>query len=219
MVAELFGIPLKASCCCGIPCCPERSCPGEAGDNPLPATLTLELTQNLRGGVATGFDACPEGTVAPDSVDCLSMTITLTLDTYLPTCQQYRLYNGSGSKTCSWCYRITESDPPSEVTVTVSIYAQFSCSPEGGWALVFGMGTGDTTGIDPVGAYGQGARFLSPSCDPMLITGSTENCVVFPRFADCWVCRIEDPNNPGGYIPVFAVHPGFCIDFTISEDP
>ena len=182
-------------------CCPSRNCPYGSGDNPLPNTLTLELTASfpVPGAVSPSGSGCS----VPESSDCFNLTFPL----FLSVCENGQIvYAGVGEKNCTWCSR----------SFTTRISATLTCgaSGEGGWYLSFELLSppGDCPTDDTYFISGMG----QDSCDPILLSGDMEKCVECANMV-CTICSIVLPGPI--IVPVLATHAAFCLSALIYESP
>lgn len=178
-------------------CCTDRSCPGLGAVNPLPASLTVELSASFNeppSGVppASGF-------TPPANSNCYNFSFPI----YLTNCGDngIRFYFGTGVHSCSWC----------NTTYTIRITVELTC---------FGLLT--IKDVLPVGDCGISylgdayrIECTQHSCDPILLSGEMNRCL------DCrWQCNLGlwEP-FPGVEVPVIAMHSPFCLSAIIYETP
>jgi hypothetical protein len=154
------------SCCCGSPCCPNRcfpgasgvdgNCTGAPGENPLPTTLTVEMTTDAGSGCFSG-----------------STSVTLVANG--------RWALGTITATCQW-HDPTNSTSP---FVTWHFCAQIAiqCTPSSGWQIEFRRCSFET---NPYPSFiPPDSTLTRDSCDPILLTGTVcytpgMSSVVFP---------------------------------------
>jgi hypothetical protein len=154
-------------CCCGSPCCPDRcfpgasgvdgNCPGDPSDNPLPTTLTVEMTTD---------DA---------TYGCFSASTTVTL------VANGRWGLGTLTGTCSW-HDPTDSTAPF-VTWYFEVLVIIQCTTGSGWGIEFRRSFFETS---PHPSFIPTDFTLEKvSCDPVLLQGTIcytpgMSSVVFP---------------------------------------
>lgn len=190
----------------GSGCCSSRACPGDSSINPLPDTLTLELSATFPyPAVVTPSGS---GFSPPPPSDCFNMTITL----HLSECGKgFRTYAGVGEKTCSWCsksYSIKQS-----VLLTCGSVIGQSRSKSQAWLLTF-----ETLFSEGPCVLDDDYRinFNQHSCDPILLSGDVKECVTC---SGIW-CQLGAIVIPGPTIvPVIATHAPFCLHAIVFEGP
>jgi len=208
-VGQLFG--KNSSCCCtnnGDGCCTGRCCPfiseelpgtctGGPNDNPLPTSLTVDLSATFQHP-PTGVPPA-SGFTAPANSNCYDFSFQIHLTSCLSNA--IRMYTGTGTNSCVWC----------GVTYTVKVHAELTC---------FGLLT--LKDAQPIGdcginyeSDGYQITFDRLSCDPILMSGD------MPRCLPCaWQCNLGlwEP-FPGVWVPVIAIHSPFCLSATVYESP
>jgi len=201
--------PADTTCgCCGDRCCTGRCCPvtddvepfpelctGASGDNPLPLSLTVELSATFQHP-PTGVPPA-SGFTPPANSNCYDFSFPI----FLVACRanDIRTYMGVGTNTCVWC----------GTTYTIKIHVELTC---------FGLLT--LQDYVPVGDCERVVGHIMSetfqhSCDPILLSGDMNHCL------DCgWQCNLGmwEP-FPGVWVPVIAIHAPFCLSVTIYESP
>ena len=205
MAGNLLEAVLNCGCCGDGICCPSRDCPGPGAVNPLPTSLTIELTASfpLPGTVQppnTGF-------TPPPPSDCFDFLFTL----YLIECRDTSpsgaiTYAGSGCNACTWC--------GNNYTICMNVILTCRSSGAAGWILTV------ETSVPPGDCQLQGdiyrVNFDQDSCDPILLSGEMNECITC-SFLNCQIGAVIIPGPV--LVPVIATHPPFCLSVLISEDP
>jgi hypothetical protein len=139
----------------GQPCCPDRcmptvrppiqgNCTGAPGENPMPLTLSIEISGNSEDG-------------------CLDLSGTLELT------ETYYRYAGVLTGSCEWC---CETDAYKTCTRHFCLSVFLNCHASGGWFIEFKQcGPADppwVAGVPPDTFLTQG------SCNPVLVVGDIE---------------------------------------------
>jgi hypothetical protein len=167
MPSNLQQALLECGCGCGTTCCTERcnpyiselhpgDCTGAPGENPLPTTLTVEMTTDASTGCFTA-----------------STTVTLTANG--------RWGNGDLSSTCLWHNPVDST--AAFVTWYLEMNVIIQCTGGSGWGIEFRpkfSTNNPRTSFLPVDS-----TLTKVSCDPILLQGTVcfdpgMSSVVFP---------------------------------------